>query len=210
MKLAHLGLLVGLGVLFGAAPLGAQAFGGPAWDAPTFLPPRSNDDLGLYLIDPSGGDWALAGIWRQGGNLNLGVRLGIADGDDETPVFFGAEFYGPLVREGRSFPLDVSWLLGAGATLNGGTVLRFPAGVSVGRTFDADGIAFVPYAVPRIGLDLAADDGETDADLSFTIDLGLDLHIDDAWLLRFGAALGDHDALGFGVAYRLSRGVTVR
>lgn len=209
MMRTRVGLFVCL-MLCGAAPARAQALGDPAWDSPIFLPPRAGDDIGLYLIDPSGGDWALAGIWRQSGNLNLGVRLGLADGHNETPFFFGAEFYGPLVRADRSFPLDASWVLGVGATLNGGTALRFPVGVSVGRTFDADGIVFTPYAVPRLGIDLAADDGDTDTDLGFTVDLGADLHIDDSWLLRFGVALGDHDALGVGVAYRTGRRAVVR
>ncbi|HEX7120309.1 MAG TPA: hypothetical protein VF212_16065 [Longimicrobiales bacterium] len=195
-------------VLVGPGALAAQEV--PAWDSPTFLPPRPGDDLGVYLVDPSGGDWALAGIWRQSGNLNLGVRLGVADAPDETPVFFGAEFYGPLVRADRDFPLDVAWLLGAGATLDGGTFLRIPAGVSVGRAVDADGLVFVPYAVPRVGFDILADDGDSETEFSFTIDLGVDLEVDESLLLRFGAALGDHDAIGAGVAWRLGRRVTAR
>ncbi len=192
------------------APATAAAQGIPAWDSPTFLPPRPGDDIGLYLIDPSGGDWALAGIWRQSGNLNLGVRLGVADGHRETPILFGAEFYGPLTRSGRAFPLDIAWLLGAGATVNGGTFLRIPAGVSVGRVFDSGGLVFLPYAVPRIGLDIFAEDGDTDSDLSFTVDLGVDLEIDRSLLLRFGIALGDFDAIGVGLAYRWGRSVVAR
>ncbi len=201
-------LLAGL-VVAGAGPASAQERDVPAWDAPSFLSPRPGDDLGVYLIDPTGGDWALAGIWRQSGELNLGVRLGVADAPDETPIFFGAEFYGPLVRADRAFPLDVAWLLGAGATLDGGTFLRLPAGVSVGRVIDADGLIFVPYAVPRIALDVFADDGDSETEFSFTADLGVDLRV-DSWLLRFGAALGDHDALGLGIAFGTGRRVTAR
>ncbi|HEX6940018.1 MAG TPA: hypothetical protein VF158_11450 [Longimicrobiales bacterium] len=205
MRVCGMALVACLAVAW-PARLAAQEGRVPAWDAPTFLPPRPGDDLGVYVLDPSGGDWALAGIWRQSGNLNLGVRLGVADGADETPVFFGAEFYGPLVRAGRESPLEVAWLLGAGATLDGGTFFRIPAGVSVGAVIDGDELLFVPYAVPRVGLDVFDDESE----FSFTVDLGVDLEIDRSLLLRFGAALGDHDAIGVGAAWRVGRRVTAR
>lgn len=207
MRGRWIALLAGIAMF---APAAATAQDVPAWDAPIFLPPRPGDDIGLYLVDPSGGDWALAGIWRQSGNLDLGVRVGIADHDDGTAVLFGAEFYGPILRSGREFPLDVAWILGAGAMLNDGTFLRIPAGVSVGRAFSSGGLVFLPYAVPRVALDIAADDGDSETDFSFTVDIGVDLEIDRSLLLRFGVALGDHDALGVGLAYRWGRSVMAR
>ena len=193
-------------------PASAAAQGIGAWDAPIFLPPRPGDDLGVYLIDPSGGEWALAGIWRQSGNLNLGVRAGIADdeGDDGISVLFGAEFYGPIARSGRAFPLDIAWLLGAGATVNDGTFLRIPAGLSIGRVFASGGLVFLPYAVPRVALDIFAVGDETETEFSFTADLGVDLEIDRSLLLRFGVALGEHDAIGVGLAWRWGRSVAAR
>ena len=51
------------------------------WETPTFFAPRPADDIGAYLVDTEGGDIGLAGIWRQSGNVNLGVR---ADHSDAT------------------------------------------------------------------------------------------------------------------------------
>ena len=67
-----------------------------AWDAPSFFSPRPMDDIGLYVGRSNlGSDFNVTGlslIWRQSGNLNLGVRAGV--GDLEQPgqtVLVGAE-----------------------------------------------------------------------------------------------------------------------
>jgi hypothetical protein len=107
-----------IGLLAGSAvEVAAQA-----WDVPSFFSPRPGEDIGIYVVDMDGADdLGIVGIWRQEGNLNLGVRAGVLDGDH---ISLGAEFYGPI--RGVNAPIYMSWLLGAGGTFNGVTWLRIP------------------------------------------------------------------------------------
>ena len=111
--------------VFAAAPASAQM-----WDSPTFFAPRPGEDLGLYLIDSDGGgDVGVMAIWRQQGNLNLGVRGGVA-GDN---IMIGSEFFGDLTGPGR--PLLMAWNLGVGATFaDNVTVVRVAPPLPLSRT----------------------------------------------------------------------------
>ncbi|MBR9991356.1 MAG: hypothetical protein KFH98_16450 [Gemmatimonadetes bacterium] len=191
-----------------AAPLAAQA-----WDTPAFFSPRPGEDIGLYIIDADGvSDLGFAGIWRQEGNINLGVRAGIAGGDYYT---IGAEFYGPLNVLGPQSPLLVSWVLGAGATFNGVTWLRIPLGASIGLDLGStNSLRILPYVHPRVAFDLVAfdtaDGEETDTEFTFDLDLGADIGIGQQFVLRFGATIGDRSAIGAGIAYKMGRRLVVR
>lgn len=190
------------------APLAAQA-----WDAPSFFSPRPGEDIGLYVVDAEGsGDLGFAGLWRTEGNINLGVRAGLA-GDDLFSV--GAEFFGPLAVLGPQSPLLVSWILGAGATFNGATWLRIPLGVSAGLDLGSGGsLRIMPYVHPRVAFELIAFDTpageETDTEFTFDVDLGADVALGQQFVLRVGATFGEWDAIGAGIAYRMGRRLVVR
>ena len=62
-------------VLAGAGAVSAQS-----WDSPSFMSPVQGDDVGVYFVDGDVADWGLQGIWRQTGNLNLGIRGGVLGG----------------------------------------------------------------------------------------------------------------------------------
>jgi hypothetical protein len=197
-------VLAGVLLLVSAARLEAQA-----WDAPSFFSPRSHDDLGLYAFVPEHGSWGVQAIWRQSGNLNLGVRAGL--GDDL--VLLGAEFYGPLPL--AASPLMLAWQVGLGAGFNDRTLLRVPAGVSIGLDLGAEGSPqLLPYVFPRVALEVAAvdvgDREETEVDLGFAIDLGADFTMSPEIVLRGGVTLADRSAFGVGVAYRMQRRIVVR
>lgn len=197
--------LVLLGLLLGSA--GSVAAQG--WDMPSFFSPRPGEDIGLYIIDADGvDDIGIAGIWRQEGNLNLGVRAGIV-GDDHFAL--GAEFYGPI--RGIEAPILLSWVVGLGGTFNDVTWLRIPAGVSVGVNVDAGSVRILPYVHPRVAFDYFSFDtpagDESDSELNFDLDLGADVDV-GRFVLRFGATIGDFDAIGIGAAYKWGRQVTVR
>lgn len=183
-----------------------------AWDAPTFFSPRPGEDLGIYLIDGEGdGDLGIAGIWRQSGNLNLGVRAGFM-GSDHISV--GAEFYGPLAFAGAP-GLALSWNLGLGASFNDLTRLRIPLGVSAGVTLGSGSIVIMPYVHPRVAFDLLAYEigGEevTDTDLFVPIDVGADFGVGPSFVVRVGATFNDHhNAFGAGIAWRMGRRLVVR
>jgi hypothetical protein len=189
-----------------AAPLAAQA-----WDVPSFFSPRPGEDIGVYLIDPEGGgDMGFAAIWRQEGNLNLGVRGGMLD----DHFSLGAEFYGPFGILGPQSPVLVSWILGLGATFNDVTWLRVPLGASVGLSLNAGSLNIMPYVHPRVAFDLFAYDvageEETETEFNFDVDLGADVSLGQRFVLRVGATFGEWDALGVGVAYRTGRRLIVR
>lgn len=197
------------GLLAGsAAPLAAQA-----WDTPTFFSPRPGEDLGLYVIRPGGGgDLGFAGIWRTEGNINLGVRAGLAGGDHFS---VGSEFHGRLDVLGPQSPLLISWILGAGATFNDVTWLRIPLGVSVGMNLGSPGsIRILPYVHPRLAFDLFAVDTptgeETESEFNLDVDLGADIDLGQQFVLRVGATIGNQDAIGVGLAYKMGRRLVVR
>lgn len=191
----HAVILTGLLLLAGAQVASAQA-----WDSPSFMPPQQSGSLGLYAVDPRGSDWGVMALWRRAGPATtLGLRGGIFEFDDAR-VAVGADIGRRLVRANADLPVDLTGTLGIGATFGDGTFARIPVGLSIGRWFAAQNWAFVPYVHPRIGLDLAANDDRTDADLRFTTDLGADFYISRRLLVRFGVAVGDHRAVGFGAA----------
>jgi len=191
------------------------ALGAPAnlraqpWDAPAFFSPRIQDELGLYAFVPEHGDWGLAGIWRQSGNLNLGVRAGIGD----RLLLVGAEFYGPL--QVPDSPLLLAWQVGFGAGFDDVTLLRVPVGVSAGLELGSEGGAeLTPYVFPRVALELAAWDSggreHTDTDLDLAVDVGADLAVSPYLNLRAGATIADRSAIGIGLAFRPHPRVVVR
>lgn len=192
-----------IALVLAAAPLSAQA-----WDAPMFLPPTPGDDLGAYYVNPEGGDWGFVGIWRQSGPVDLGARAGIIDADD-VGVVLGAEAYDVVLGEDQGLPVDAAWVLGFGGTIGDATLVRVPLGVTVGRAFEGERWTLFPYVLPRVALDILADGDATDAEVTFTTDVGADVVIGERWIVRAGVSLIDRDAIGLGVAYRIPRGVEV-
>lgn len=179
------------------------------YDTPSFLPPRPGDDIGIYLSDPEGADFGLQGIWRQGGNLNLGVRLGYLDRRDDGAIVVAAESWGLVARAGNQLPVDVAWTLGVGAAFDDNTVLEVPLGLTIGRVLQLDQLTLQPYGHPRIALFIAPDAND-EVRLRALFDLGVDAVVSDSWKLRVGATLGAIDAVGIGLAYSWTRGAVVR
>lgn len=194
--------------------LAALAVGSAAeaqvWDAPSFLPPRPGEDVGVYVTWPDGADFGVQGIWRQHGNLNLGVRIGYLDRTFDDAFMAAGETWGGLIDAGADFPVDVSWTFGAGAVFGDFTVFSVPVGLTIGRALVLSPLTFQVYAHPRLALVAASDGNNTNTDLEGLFDLGADLHLNPEWKARLGVTLGGIDALGVGLAYRFGRGVAVR
>lgn len=191
------------------APTAAQA-----WDAPAFQSPTATDELGLYVFQPPFGDFGLAGIWRQSGNIGLGVRASYLNLEgDESAVAVGAEFFGGLVRAQRGSLFDATWTAGVGATFNDGTFFRVPVGVSAGvRLGDPARPVLIPYVHPRAALEVFANGDATDTEFALSIDIGADVVIGRSLVLRLNAFIPDEgdNAFGAGLAWRFGRGVAVR
>lgn len=199
-------------VAVAAALLGAvEARAQLVWDAPTFLPPRPGDDIGVYLTDGDGTDLGIQGIWRQRGNLNLGLRLGLVDAPGGARAVVGVETWDMLMSAGRDLPVDLTWNLGAGATFgDGATLFSVPVGLSVGRTFDTDPATFQVYAHPRVAVVVIANDVDDRTELEPFVDIGGEMHLGTDWKLRLAFTFGEWEAFGLGLAYRWGRAVEVR
>jgi len=183
-----------------------------AWDSPMLLPPQPPTGFGLYLMEAAFGDLGVMATWR--GTRTVGFRVGLAeqDFDNDIAIFGGVDFNGTLTRASADFPLDVSWLAGAGLAVEDDVLLTFPFGVTLGRTLPAEGATFTPYGTPRLMVDacLGDDDdlpprrcfGDDDLDLDFAIDLGVDVALRQGWAIRFGITLGgDREALAIGILF---------
>lgn len=207
-------------VVVAAALSGVMVTGAAAqsWESPTYFAPMLHDDIGLYLVDTEGvSSVGMTGIWRQSGNLNLGVRGGVAPGTFDW--LLGVELYGPLDL-GPTSPVLLAWIVGAGGAFGGGsegadlTAVRIPAGVSIGLNLDAGGTTIVPYVHPRAAFDLriasSNGDEDTDSDVNVDVDLGADVLLGERFIFRGGITLGEFNSFGAGIAYRIPRGVTVR
>lgn len=190
------------------------------WDAPTFFSPRPMDDVGIYAFktnaasigDPTG----LKLIWRQSGNLNLGVHAGTADlGNVGEAILLGGEFYGPLSGATASTGLVMSWGLGAGAVFGDDYIdLSVPLGVSIGMNLGTGGVSLLPYVHPRVSLDVSSfgsgANEVTDTNLGLSVDVGVDVGLGERFILRAGGSFGDREAYGAGLALRIPRKVSVR
>lgn len=201
LKLA-LGTSVVLFVL--AFPARAQV----VWDSPLFVAPGSPAGWAVYLVDPAPGDGigvllSFRGRTAPGG---LGYRIGLAEGrGDELTVYGGVDASGMLIQASDEFPLNGAWVTGAGLGVGDNVLLTFPLGLSMGRSFEAEGIWFNPYVAPRVVLDawLGDDRPRRNLDLRLSVDLGFDMSFDPGWAIRFGWTLADRSALGIGISFRL-------
>lgn len=201
-------LLLAVAVLVLRQPVQAQT----AWDSPLLLPPQDAGGVGAYLVDMAAGGIGLMGTWRSN-EWNFGIRAGISEGavGNELAVFGGVDFSGPISTATPDFPIYVDWVVGAGAGLNDGMRVSFPAGLSAAYSIQAETARFTPFITPRIVLDgfLGGERRPRDrsVDLSFAVDLGLDLRLTgiegpfSESTIRFAASVGDRSAIGIGLVF---------
>jgi hypothetical protein len=192
--------LAALAALSPAGRLEAQV----AWESPMLAAPRPPTGFGLYLADVAGGGLGLIGTYRgASAPSGLEFRFGIAEGGpgDDINALFGASLSGLLARESGDMPFDISWTAGAGVGIGDWALITIPAGISFGHTFRGE-VTLTPYVTPRVHLDLATGDNVgDDSDLGFSVDIGFDLALQRGWMLRFGAALGDHEGFAIGLVF---------
>ena len=195
LRLRAFGLAIGL-TLAGAGSAAAQV----AWDSPMLIVPGGQPGLGLYLMETYGGDLGFMGAWRRA-SQGVGFRVGIAEQPfDDLAIFGGVDFNGRLTRASREFPLDIDWVIGGGLSIGDDFLLSFPAGITLGRTLEADGVRFVPYVTPRVVLDAFFGDVDDELDLDVAVDIGLEMSFQRNFAIRFGGTLG-RDAVAIGVVF---------
>ncbi|HEX6307119.1 MAG TPA: hypothetical protein VFZ69_02960 [Longimicrobiales bacterium] len=180
-----------------------------AWDAPLLLPPQPQPGLGLFLADMDGGGLGVLGTWRSS-TWNYGLRFGLSEGsgDEDLAVFGGVDYMGFINSASTDFPVDVDWVLGVGAGISDGVRISAPAGVTLGLSLQSETARFVPYLTPRVVLDaFLGGNADDDLDLGLAVDIGLDVRLLGVGgplsgnSIRFGASLGDRDALALGIVF---------
>jgi hypothetical protein len=183
--------------------LAADARAQIAWDSPLLLPPNPTAGTGIYLIDAHRGGLGVLGTWRGSGQ-GSGLRLGIAEGrrGNGIGVLGGLDMVFPLARAAADFPVDLSWLIGAGAGYDQYLLVSVPLGLSLGRTFHGGDVRLTPYLSPRVNLDAAfGRDAGNSMDLNLAVDLGFDVGFQPGWILRIGASIGGRDGVAVGIQF---------
>jgi hypothetical protein len=182
--------------------LAAPAAGQVEWDGTMLMAPGSPGGLGIFLFDSDFGGTGVLASYRSGAvPAGFGLRAGLAeDASDGLAVLGGVDVSGTLLSPTTELPVGVIWLVGAGLSVGDELLASFPIGLSVGSDLRSEGVLFRPYATPRVALDFWSGIGDS-TDLSFAVDLGLDLEFDPSWTIRFGASLGDRETLTIGLTF---------
>lgn len=183
-------------VAVSAAPLSAQI----AWDAPPLVSHVAPAGLSLFLFSPEGGDLGgLATYRHRAGPVGLGYRVAIADesATNDVTIAGGVDISGFLSRAVEGSEVDVLWWSGAGLGIGSETLVSFPLGALVGWSGGDGNAVLSPYGGGHIVLDLSTA-GQDNVDLGGAIDFGLDVALTSGWLIRFGASIGDREALAIG------------
>ena len=181
-----------------------------AYDAPLLVAPGTTSGFGVFLTDPHPGDLlAVMVMYRpQAAPGGIGWRVGVTEEQrDRVALFGGIDLSGPLRSADAEFPLDMIWVSGVGASyLDDVFIVSFPLAVMAGRVIESENAEFTPYIGPRLALDGRFGDNAglsgDDVAIEVAVDFGVDLAFAQSWLVRFGASVGDRDALAIGVVFR--------
>jgi hypothetical protein len=206
------------GALLAASPALAGSGGAlraQAFDAPSLWTPYSEDGMGLYLVDPDGGDIGALFTWRRSGRVvDFGLRGAVQDAGGQVGLSGGLELGGALYRASASFPLDVAW--GSGIGIGGVpdrdlAVVRIPLGISFGRRLAVGDIGLIPYVEPRLAVDIRVRGprparnrsfgGGDHTSLHLNLNLGADLDFRLAWRLRIGGTVGQERTVAAGIVF---------
>lgn len=191
-------LVVATLVAASAVPASAQTL----WDAPPLVSHVVPAGVSLFVINPAGGD--LGGLMtfrHDAGPVGLGYRFAISDQNGpsgDLAVAGGVDISGFLSRAVEGSEVDVMWWSGAGIGLGNETVVSIPVGALIGWSGQGGDVILSPYGGGHVTLDISTSDADN-VHFGGSFDLGLDIVLSSGWLIRFGASLGDRDALALGV-----------
>lgn len=181
-----------------ATPISAQI----AWDSPPLISHAAPAGLSLFLVDPVGGDLGgLATYRHQAGPVGLGYRFALAEEngpDDDLAAAGGIDVSGFLAQDMDGSNVDALWWSGIGAGVGDELLVSVPLGVLFAWSGGSGDAVLSPYGGAHVALDFISGPGDA-ADLSGAIDLGIDVLLPSNWVVRFGASLGDREAIAIGV-----------
>lgn len=180
-----------------AVPASAQI----AWEAPALIGPAAPAGVSVFLIDADfGGLGGLVTFRHDAGPVGLGYRFALADqggADGGVAVAGGVDISGYLATAVEGSEVDLVWWAGGGVGIGNETVATIPVGLALGWTGSGGTVRFSPYGGGHVALSVASGPGDN-VDLGGVVDLGIDLEFDSGWLVRFGVAVGDREAIAIG------------
>ncbi len=194
-------------LLAAAAPLQAQAWSYPAFQAPRL----ESREFNFGVADAGRAGTTFLAQWRElaATRSQFTLELGLVAPDGGESVFaLGGAYAYQAYRATAEVPLDILFTAGVGLGLGDVNTLRVPAGISLGYRFDlANDLAITPYAHPRLSLDVCGDCGSNEVGLGVNFDVGANLDLTSAIALRAAAFFGGGDifsrnGVGLSVAWR--------
>lgn len=198
MRLSALTALL-LSALAGSAA--AQATGMPYYYAPYRA--FEHHELGGTISFPSGSGTGFEGLYGFGkGRFDIGIRGGayVPSGEGaSTQMILGAHGRGMFVLHSENFPLDGSFVVGAG-TSRGFKNVNIPAGLTFGRRLNIEdsNVSLVPYGQPTLMLTAGSDQ---DTKVLFGLGLGIDARVSEVLDLRLSVGLGDIEGVAISVVW---------
>ncbi len=185
-----------------ASTAAAQSTGSPVFSSP--YRDFQMSEWAISLSDPGPG-YDLEGSYRfafsPAGSTDLGLRAGVHAGlgAGHDALLLGTDLRARVLTHTESFPLDGSLTIGLGMeSHNHVTVGYVPIGFTMGRRVLVEGssISLVPYVQPVV-MPLLGDASGTDVSIGFGLNARMSPRLD----LRFSAAAGDVNGVGFTVAF---------
>jgi hypothetical protein len=198
----HVSLLAACATVTACLLMPGSAAAQVVWDAPSMMRPGAPAGLSILLLEAHPTDeLGVLAAWRSASApTGLGLRAGLAeDRGGDLAAMFGLDVSGSL----GSLDSDlgdpaVMWWTGGGIGIGDELVASFPLGIVVGWTATGDGLTVAPYVGGHATLDVITGPGD-DLDIDASVDLGVDLGFDSGFMVRFGASIGDRDALAVGI-----------
>jgi hypothetical protein len=184
------------------------------WESPHLLAPSSAAGVSVMYVDyglrPNDGRGMLL-TWRgSDAPQGFGLRVaGTLPSEDDIRLSGGIDIAVPMYAHTATFPLDVVWTSGLGASYGDYFAAGLPIGVAAGRVFAGDNVWFQPYTSARVVLEGYFGDDGPDESFGFALaaDAGIDasFHRSRVIILRTAMSLGDRRALSIGI--QLSPGI---
>lgn len=191
-----------------AVPSGSAVHAQVPWESPQLLAPATRAGLTLMYVDyglrPDDGTGLLM-TWRGAdAPRSIGFRLaGTLPRRDDIRVSGGLDIAVPMFDHSPTFPLDVIWTSGFGASYGDYYSVGFPVGVAASRVFRGENVWVHPYTSARAVLEgyFGPDHPDESFGLALATDLGLDVsfHRRNVLILRAAMSLGDRRALSVGL-----------
>jgi hypothetical protein len=187
---------------------GSTAYAQVPWESPQLLAPATLAGVSLMYVDyglrPNDGTGMLATYRHADAPRGFGLRLaGTLPQENDIRLSGGVDVAVPMFQHSPTFPLDVVWTSGLGASFGDYYSIGLPVGVSASRVMEGDNIWFQPYTAARVVLEGYFGDERPDESfgLALAADVGIDvsLHRSRVIIVRTAVSLGDRRAIAIGL-----------